>query len=240
MKGLVRLGVDHRPAALTPSDYEVRRDDGFQGVVAESLSHLWGITVELVVITPSDRVAALQDGRVDALFVRTGIHDALSAKAETIDAGYETALAPIMRSDTDIASWPGLRGRKVCIAQGNEAAHTIASRYGAQVEIKTAPAKALAAMRTGDCDAVIDDAEVVRRILSKNLDRWYKFSATLPSEDWQKYVFATAEGDLDSKHLLQGVVREWRRQGQWTVWIWSWATDVDFEEYLEQDAPDCH
>jgi polar amino acid transport system substrate-binding protein len=240
LRGVVRLGVDHRPPPLLSTDYEVRRDDGFQGVVADSLSHIWGIPVELVEVAPQDRIASLRNGQVDALFVRTVPHDALLRQAETLSAGYETALAPIMRSDTAIISWQGLAGRTVCIAAGNEAARALAARYGAKVEIAKAPAKSLATMRTGGCDAVLDDAEIVHRLIGQNLGRWDKFSATLLPLDQQQYVFATAKGDIDSRDQLRDVVRRWHRDDQWLIWLRSWVADVDFETYLEQDAPDCH
>lgn len=240
LQGVVRLGVDHRPPPLLPTDYEVRRDDGFQKVVADSLSHIWGVPVDLVEVAPQDRVASLRDGRVDALFVRTAPHDSLPQEADTLGAGYDTALAPIMRSDTAIASWQALAGRVVCVAAGNEAARALAINYGAKVEVAKSPAKSLATMRTGGCDAALDDAEVVRRLIGQNLGRWDKFSATLLPLDPQRYVFAAAKGDIDSGDQLRDVVRGWRRDDQWLVWLRSWVADVDFETYLEQDAPDCH
>jgi len=234
----IRLGVDHAPRPLRPADYEVRRAEGFESVVADDLARAWGIRPELVEIPPQQRMDALRDGRVDALMVRLGEQDPLASEIEIVSSGYDPALAPIMRSDTKITSWDQLAGHKICFSDQNGAARNLVARIGGIAEPATVPAKSLAAMRSGQCDAAIDDADMVRVMMK--MERWQKYRATLPPRDQMHLVFAVAKGDRQSAQALNAVARHWRWSRQWGKWIGSWVADVDFEAYLEQDAPDCH
>jgi polar amino acid transport system substrate-binding protein len=100
------------------------------------------------------------------------------------------------------------------------------------------PAKSLAAMRTGECDAALHDAAMVSEL--RRAERWQKFSATLPQRDPSRLTIAANKEKAGVAAALASVAGKWREAGQWKLWNETWAADIDFEVYLEQDAPDCH
>jgi polar amino acid transport system substrate-binding protein len=237
-RGELRIGVDYVTPPLGPTDFEVRTPDGFEPVLADELAAALDTKVVLVGLGGDDPAAALSEGRVDLLLVHLPARASLGPGIETVDVGYRTGLMPLMRSDTAITTWDKLAGRVVCVADGNAAARVVAERHGAFVRVLKAPAKALAQMRTGDCDAAIDDEAVLEEIVKQ--PTWQKYSATLPVADRYRLVFAVRTGDRASFAALRDVVRSWSSGGNWLAWEQKWAADVAFETYLEQDAPDCH
>lgn len=236
-RGELTLGVDHVPPPIGPADYETRRSEGYEQLVAADLASSLGVKVELVSVDPGERSAALRERRADLLLVAVA-ENATADDFQIIPAGHATALAALMRSDAPVTSWSALRNRVVCVADGNAPARHLADALGATARVLKAPAKSLAQMRTGDCAAAIHD-EVQLRELVRQPD-WAKFSAVLPASHRERLVFAVERGDLSSAALLRGIAERWARSGIWAAWTAQWAADVAFEVYLEQDAPDCH
>jgi polar amino acid transport system substrate-binding protein len=237
-RGTLRIGVDYVVPPLAPSDYEVRRPEGFESNVADDLAETVGLKVTLVEVDPGDRVSALREGRVDLLLIRLPAANAPAPATKIVETGYRSGLTSLMRSDTVVTNWEKLSGRIVCVAQGNQDARLLAERYGALVRVLKAPAKSLAQMRTGECEAAIDDEVLLREMIRQ--PNWAKFSATLPTLDPSRLVFAANTGDQVLVAALKAVAGRWSRRDDWPAWRSQWADDVGFEVLLEQDAPDCH
>ncbi|WP_170850115.1 MULTISPECIES: transporter substrate-binding domain-containing protein [unclassified Beijerinckia] len=235
-RGTLKLGVERVPRPPRPTDYQTRREEGFEAVLRDDLQRRLNVAVELVPIRPEDQAAALAQRHVDVLLV----HRLASADADevVVRTGYESGLTFLMRSDTTIRSWADAAKRSTCIVEDNEAARAFTLRGGGSPLAYADPAKALAAMRAGECDAAVVDSTLAAQFAP--LERWRKFGATLPARDVSQLVFKTAPGDRLSARRLQQIADAWHRQRSWQAWTKTWATEVDFEAYLEQDAPDCH
>jgi polar amino acid transport system substrate-binding protein len=237
-RGAITVGVDYVQPPITLADYETRRGEGFEALLAEKLAEALGGRVDLVTVKPADRVTAVEKGEVDLLLVR--IPDTVRSldDFEIVDTGYTSGLMPLMRSDTKITDWTHLAGRTVCVAEGNAAARALAERHGASVRVLKAPAKSLAETRTGACDAAIHDEAALRAMLKQ--PNWEKFSATLPAADRFRLAFAIRSGDRISRDTLGKMAAQWSAHEGWSSWEDQWGADVAFEVYLEQNAPDCH
>lgn len=235
-RGTLKLGVERAPRPPRPTDYQTRREEGFEAVLRDDLQRRLNVAVELIPIKPEDEATALVQRHVDALLV----HRPASTEADeaVVRTGYESGLTFLMRSDTTIRSWTDAAKRSTCIVEGNEAARAFTLRAGGSPLAYADPAKALAAMRAGECDAAVVDSTLAAQFVP--LERWKKFGATLPARDVSQLVFKTAPGDRLSTRRLQRIADAWHRQRSWQAWTKTWATEVDFEAYLEQDAPDCH
>jgi polar amino acid transport system substrate-binding protein len=239
-RGVLRIGVDHAPTPPTPADYQTRREDGLEAVMRDAIGKTLGIAVQMITVDTADRQRALASGDVDALMVQ---RSSLSPRANdagdvVIDAGYGSGLQAIMRSDTPIRSWADLRGRTVCVSETKYAARALVQSIGAVAVTFHDPAKSLAAMRSGACDAALHDEAMISGLIKT--ERWQKFSATLPPRAHRQMVIVTTGQSAATAMALGRLARIWRETDRWSRWIGTWAADVDFEAYLEQDAPDCH
>jgi len=163
---------------------------------------------------------------------------ALPRAAIAIPTGYAAAPMAIMRTDTDIKSWPQLRGRTVCVAAGGRYAGTLAARYGATEVVHKAPADALLALRIGACDAAVHDSALLEELI--RLPEWKKFSARLPAGPQVPLAFIVPAHDQQSAALLAQVAREWAAAGYLQAQLQKAARNIAFEVYLDQDVPDCH
>src|SRR5690606_26046846 len=155
-----------------------------------------------------------------------------------IPTGYVLAPMAIMRTDTDIKSWPQLKDRTVCLSEGGRYVGAMASRYGAREMIYRAPADALLALRIGECDAAVHDETMLRSLLK--LPEWKKFSASLTVKDKEPLVFLAAADDQALASTLRQLTREWKSGKQLAALTKTRANDIAFEVYLDQVVADCH
>lgn len=158
--------------------------------------------------------------------------------AVTIATGQVTRPMAIMRTDTDIKSWRQLQGRTVCLAEDGRYVGRIAERYGAIEQVYRAPADALLALRTGQCDAAVHDDTLLKALL--RFPEWKKFSASLPPGEAEAQYFLVPAGNDKMAALLNEMVARWKSRGHFKKLIADMTQDIAFEVYLDQTVPDCH
>ncbi|GLK83906.1 substrate-binding protein [Ancylobacter defluvii] len=237
----LRIGVAHVPPKADVPAARLYTQDGFDLELAAEIGRRLGRKVELVDI--GDQAAeALAAGRIDlAVAPQDG---ALPSGVELLPSGYQSGLSVAMRTDTDIRSWEGLAGRKVCVVASNDRARRLVRAVGGQEVVQPVPALALMQVRTGECDAAIHDEVVLRRLFGEA--EWKKFSATLPARDSTPLVVALpADGTRPGSQAppaeaLRSTLAALADSRFWDRKTGEWATNVALEVYLEQDAPDCH
>ncbi len=158
--------------------------------------------------------------------------------AVAIATGQVTRPMAIMRTDTDIKSWRQLQGRTVCLAEDGRYVHRIAELYGAIEQVYRAPADALLALRTGECDAAVHDDTLLQALL--RFPEWKKFSASLPPGEAEVQYFLVPAGHDKMAVSLNEMVARWKSQGHFKKLIADMTRDIAFEVYLDQTVPDCH
>lgn len=141
----------------------------------------------------------------------------------------------IMRSDTTIRRWEDLKHHSVCLAADGRYRGELVSRYGAIERVYPSATDALLALRTGQCDATVQDEGFLRELLK--FPEWHKFSATLEPYRHQDLVRLTrsdlpaAQRALLSRETGPAALRSAAKKQ---------ARDIAFEVYLDQTVPDCH
>jgi len=199
--------------------------DGLEPAFAQELADALGVGLDLVPLAPSGAAQALRAGRVDIALAR----DAAPGEGFVrLPTGLRSGLSVAMRSDTPVREWSDLVGRVLCATPGRQAPGLAARTFAV-------PAQALAAVRTGECDAALLDRAQLDALFQRA--EWRKFSATLPAADVSELaVLARADWAPALRRALQGLdgAAQWqRRAGQW-------AANVAFEVYFDQVGPDCH
>ncbi|HVK95651.1 MAG TPA: transporter substrate-binding domain-containing protein [Noviherbaspirillum sp.] len=166
------------------------------------------------------------------------LRDPLHRSATVIPTGHVAGPMAIMRTDTDIKTWQQLKGRKVCLAEGGRYAGTLAANYGAIEMVKKAPADALLALRTGECDAAVHDNTLLEELIQ--LPEWKKFSARLPVGPRTTLAFVVPHTQTGTAAYLRQVTRDWAAKAYAEQLTKKAVRHIAFEVYLDQDVPDCH
>jgi polar amino acid transport system substrate-binding protein len=204
--------------------------DGLEPAFAQELVAALGTELELVSLPHGGAAQALKDGRVDVALVRDG---AAFAGVALLPTALRSGVSVAMRSDTPVRQWSDLSGRVLCAAQGPVRAWQASG--GGPLRLFTAPAQALVAVRTGECDAVLLDHAQLSALLQRS--EWRKFSATLPPLA-APGLSVLVRADLSA--VLRQPLRGLDGAAQWQRRARQWAANVAFEVYFDQTGPDCH
>lgn len=234
----LRAAIRH-PAPAYVAGARFRTPEGIEGALAEQAAQRLGRPLAVVPIAAAAAPAALLERRAADLVVATlPPADPLRRAGTPVPTGYVASPMAILRSDTDIRDWARLKGRTVCMAEGGRYVGTIAARYGAIEKILRAPADALLALRTGRCDAMVDDSALLDALL--RLPEWKKYSATLRGDAGAPLAFVVPADDAALAAVLRETVGDWSRSGYLARLQKKRADSIAFEVYLDQDVPDCH
>jgi polar amino acid transport system substrate-binding protein len=191
--------------------------------------------VRLQQVAASQAVDRIRGGTLDAWVGAVPPQSLLPEGVERVPLGWSASPMAIMRSDTTIGRWEELKHHTVCLAADGRYRGELAARYGAVEQVYPSATDALLALRTGQCDATVQDEGFLRELLK--FPEWHKFSATLAPYRHQSLV-RLVRADLPSAQRLSlsrvtGIATlQAAAQRQ--------ARDIAFEVYLDQTVPDCH
>ncbi|MCC2596795.1 transporter substrate-binding domain-containing protein [Pusillimonas sp. MFBS29] len=217
---------------------KVRTPEAIDTALAQALAGKLALALQAVPAQAGGKEMLLGEDRPRAVLVPASDVQSTRQTSVTIPTGYELAPMAIMRTDTDIKSWKQLKDRTVCLSEGGRYVGTMAARYGAREMIYRAPADALLALRTGECDAAVHDETMLRSLLK--LPEWKKFSANLTVKDKEPLVFVAAADDQPVVSALKQLTREWKSRKELAALTKTRANDIAFEVYLDQVVADCH
>lgn len=230
----VRIGLDHVPP-LYKAGMKFRTPENIATVLAEDLATQWKGKADLQPNT-QDR-AALKGVRPDVMLTRVDPAQTGAADLITVSTGYSAGAMAIMRTDTTIRKWEDLQGRTVCVSAGSPYVGTLSARYAAIEKVMPAPADALLALRTGQCDAAVHDDTLMKAMLK--LPEWKKFSAQLAPVSRRALVLQVRGNDPADLAVARQAAARWN-DAFWANAIKKWVNNVAFEVYLDQNVPDCH
>lgn len=233
----LRVGLTWLPPPPARTDVRLYTEEGFEIDLAKAIGKAIGRPLRFVQVAAPDRAEALKHD-VDLILTRATPQQTNEFGANGLATGYASGLSAAMRSDTTIRTWSDLAGRTVCVSEANDAAGALALANGAKVIRQRSPARSLMNVRTGDCDAAIHDAALLRGIFADKA--WKKFSATLPEQAPSGLTIVVSDADRDLERLVETAVAGLNTAEAWTKRRERWAANVAFEVYLDQEAPDCH
>ncbi|MHA3902405.1 type 2 periplasmic-binding domain-containing protein [Castellaniella sp. WN] len=148
---------------------------------------------------------------------------------------WSAAPMAIMRTDTDIHAWSDLSGRTVCLSADGRVSGELSARFGAIEQIYASAADALLALRIGQCDAAVQDEDLLKQLLA--FPEWKKFSAQLAPYRTQGLTRLMRD-DLSAPR--EAAVRQAMSPERLRELARMQARDIAFEVYLDQTVPDCH
>ncbi|WP_291772965.1 transporter substrate-binding domain-containing protein [Castellaniella sp.] len=225
----MRIGIARVPPAPAPGA-KVRTPVQLEALLIRATG---GVQPQSVVAEQA--VGRIHQGTLDVWVGALSPHAALPEGVQRVALAWSASPMAIMRSDTAIRRWEDLKDHTVCLAADGRYRGELAARYDAIERIYPSATDALLALRTGQCDATVQDESLLRELLK--FPEWHKFSAVLEPYRHQDLVRLTRR-DLptEQRALLS------RQTGPATLQAAAskQARDIAFEVYLDQAVPDCH
>jgi len=165
-RGILRVGVrtDYaRFAERRPARDGMERDwSGFEVDLARALASRLGMQLELIPVTPANRIAMLAERRVDVVIATMGHTVARDGQVRFIRPHYYASRTVIV-GDRRVAmdEMAELRGRTVCVTIGNADNARIAGE-GARLLLFDSPGQMLDALRLDVCTLAMHDDALFR------------------------------------------------------------------------------
>jgi polar amino acid transport system substrate-binding protein len=218
-RGVIVAGVMLSGAPFGQIDAHTRQPAGLNVDLAAMLAKRLGVRLELVSVTPPNRVQFLQQGKVDVLFGNMQLNPERAAILGYVPTPYgEAGGGLITRKGSGIHRWEDVRGKLVCVSQGSNYAKPLQETYGATVRGLPGMPESLLALKGGSCQAAVHDSAPLHLLVADNKE-WQGFELPiakdlipLPSVIWVR------KGETDTERALDQIVQGWYRNG-WLIGI---------------------
>ena len=239
-RGELRVGVRHYPRPAPPEAPTPPEPDAFDATLARQLADSLGLKLQLIGLAPEERESALRNGRIDLLLA--GVSDdaapqpGIAAAPGSYDTGHGEVVVLRRGRLQDEAS---LRGASVCVGEGSGYAGVVAQRYGAQPRSYPSSVHAASAFMAGECAALAEDGEVLKRLMANEEWRFYKPLAQGLALHGDASVRLT-EGDAASRDYIAAALRRWQADGTLAKARSARAGNLQFEITLLKDGLVCH
>jgi polar amino acid transport system substrate-binding protein len=239
-RGALIVAVPTRPEPILyvgKVDRSQRAPDGFSAALAEELGKRAGLPVRLLLADGKDASAAVRSGLADVAVSQLSFSPdasvALAPTAYTSGRG----LALVLRHGK-VQSWRDLANRTICTAQGSSYASQAAERGQARLQRFDRPLDALLAFQAGECDALVDDEYVIRKLLKQ--PDWSYYRALPGAVAAAPSYIATRQGDLATALFVEKTIEGWRRQ-RWLANVREGqAVALSFEMFNAENDLYCH
>lgn len=196
-------------------DPQSRAEKGFNIDLAKALAEKLGVKVELVTVTPPNRVQFLQQGKVDVLIANMQFTEDRAKIMDHVQTPYDRAGgAALGRKDSGIKDWADLKGKPVCISQGSNYAQPLADTYGAEVKGIPSQPESMLALQGGNCVVAVHVAPTIKLLLADRPNEWKDFAIVIPTElEPADSVIWLRKGERDTGAALDAAVRDLHASG---------------------------
>ncbi|MBE7198596.1 MAG: transporter substrate-binding domain-containing protein [Parafilimonas terrae] len=196
-------------------DPQTRAEKGFNIDLARALAEKLGVKVELVTVTPPNRVQFLQQGKVDILIANMQYTEDRAKILGYVPTPYDRAGgAALGRRDSGIRDWADLKGKPVCISQGSNYAQPLADTYGAVVKGIPSQPESMLALQGGNCVVSVHVAPTLKLLLADRPDDWKDYAIVIPTElEPADSVIWLRKGERDTTAALDAAVRDLHASG---------------------------
>ncbi|MDP9898716.1 substrate-binding periplasmic protein [Variovorax ginsengisoli] len=238
-RGVLRVGVRSYPRPAPPEAPTPPEPDSFDATLAARLAESLGVRLELVGLAPAAQAGALREGAVDLLLA--GVPAPAAGEEAFLAAGrYDPGGATIVALRKGrIQNTDGLRGATVCTAQGSAHANLVARRYGALPKPYPSAVHAVSAFMAGECPALVEDDEVLERLLRD--EQWRFYRPIVRSMTAGNVPLARLRSaDEASRNYLAQVLRRWSEDGTLDQARTARAGNLQLEITLLKDGLVCH
>ena len=188
---------------------------GLEPDLAADLARRLGVKLRLVVLLTSERLQALESGRVDVLIAFLADTPERRRQMTLVLPHYfASGVSVLARRTFGFRRWEDLRQRRVCGRQGAFYNRALTVGYGMDIVALYSNGVALPALRDGRCDALLYDDTAIAIMLKE--PRWSgDFEMALPPlyvAPWSIALHRAEAGGRLEARVSQALV-DWHRSG---------------------------
>ena len=210
-RGTLVVGVkaDYPPFGFRTATGEIK---GIEPDLAAAVARELGVRLELVPVLASNRIALLQEGRIDLIIATMNDTIERRSAVEIVKPYYYAAGYNVMvPKSMAVAAWSDLKGRTLCGVEGAYYNYQAATNFNLTVTAFATAEKALAALKAGQCAGLLfDDAWIAGGITKPE---WIGYDMPLESKEVQPWGLAVRKNEPVWSALLSGMVVKWTKDG---------------------------
>ncbi len=187
---------------------------GYDVDVARGLADAIGVAARLTPVTSANRLQKLVRGEIDVVIATLGDNRSRRRLVHMIEPQYYGDGANVlMREDSGISTWEGLRGRTLCSVQGSIWNRLAAQRLLVETISLNSTREAALALRNGHCVGWLYDE--VNLLSALATGEWNGFTVSLPTRFVAPWAIAIRkeEAGLGLDRLFGDTVAVWHREG---------------------------
>lgn len=210
-RGTLIVGVkdDYPPFGFRSASGEIV---GIEPALAADVARSLSVRLELVPVQASNRIALLQQGRID-LIIAT-MNDTLERRqaVEIVKPYYYAAGYTVMvPKSLSLTSWAGLKGKHVCGVRDAYYNYAATTNFGLHILEFDSPADALTAMRQERCVGLLyDDTSIAGFLLQPD---WSGYATPLEPQGEQPWGIAVRKNQPAWARFLSGTIQRWIKDG---------------------------
>lgn len=214
-RGKLVVGVKMDVPLWGQLDATIGKPVGLEPDLATDLARRLGVEPELVGLLTADRIAAVEQRRVDVLIATLSDTKERQQRVTLVAPHYYASGVNILaRRAEGFRTWNDLRNRRVCGRRGAFYNRSITVNYGADIVALYSNELAAAALRDGRCAAFLyDDTGIVTMLMDPAWSQNYQMPLeTLFVTPWSVALNAQERGGrLES--LVSDAIVDWHRSG---------------------------
>jgi polar amino acid transport system substrate-binding protein len=210
-RGVLIVGAkaDYRPFGFRNDSGAIA---GFEPDLAAEIAKELGVSLKLVPVVASSRIAMLQSGDIDLVIATMNETPERRAQVDFVEPSYYASgvnvLAP---KSAHLHVWQELSGKPVCSIEGAFYLPELQARYNPNFLTYQDTGQIYAAVRAGQCVAVYDDTALVGELQRPG---WNDYEMPLRSVLSQPWGIAVKKGDAELATFVGDLVRKWHAGGR--------------------------
>ena len=178
--------------------------------------------IELIVISTADRIAALQEKRVDMVVRAMTMTCARWQQIAFSSQYYQAGVKILVKKDDPTTSLAGLAGKKVCAATGTTALTAVQSTAGVIPVGAATHTGCLVLFQNGDVDAIASDDTILAGLVAQDPYAKVPPMQALTSEP---YGIGVNKDQKDLVRYVNRVLDTVKADGRWKASYDRWFAD---------------
>jgi polar amino acid transport system substrate-binding protein len=209
-RGMLVVGAkaDYRPFGFRNDAGAVI---GFEPDLAAEIAKALGVSLKLVPVVASTRVALLDAGDIDIIIATMNDTPERRTQVDFVEPSYYASgvntLAP---KAAHLHVWQELRGKSVCTVEGSFYVAELRDRYAPDLHLYKDTNQVYAAVKSGECVAAYDDAAIIGQLQKPD---WRDYEMPLRSILVQPWGMAVKQGNTELAAFVGDVVKKWHAAG---------------------------
>jgi polar amino acid transport system substrate-binding protein len=184
---------------------------GFEPDLAAEIAKALGVSLKLVPVVASNRVALLDSGGIDIVIATMNDTPERRKQVDFVEPSYYASGVNVLAPKAaHLHVWQELRGKPVCTVEGSFYVAELKDRYAPDLHLYKDTNQVYAAVKSGECVAAYDDAAIIGQLQKPE---WQDYEMPLRSILVQPWGMAVKQGNTGLAAFVGDVVKKWHAAG---------------------------